>query len=60
MEVIFKTINQEKFIQRWREYIKNNTAIFKYLPIYLDYILFDKKFLISNHLWINEVSRKSL
>lgn len=53
MNIIFKIDNQTEFYIRWEEYIKNNVSSYKYLPIYLEYMLFysqnllvDKSFVI--------------
>ncbi|MDK2083867.1 hypothetical protein PT502_08635 [Aliarcobacter butzleri] len=53
MNIIFKIDNQTEFYIRWEEYIRNNVSSYKYLPIYLEYMLFysqnllvDKSFVI--------------
>jgi len=53
MKIIFRESNEKLFLNKWEEYINNNLASYKYLPIYLEYMLFytsslvyDKSFVI--------------
>jgi hypothetical protein len=40
MEIIYKNENSKIFWQKWGEYIKNNPSSFRYLPLYVDYMLY--------------------
>lgn len=48
MNIIFKNESSIEFNTRWQEYIENNMASFKYLPLFLDYALLYAKYLIND------------
>ena len=39
MEIIYKKDNLKYFWQKWKEYIRNNIASFRFLPLYVEYML---------------------
>lgn len=52
MKIIYKMDNHNEFFARWNEYIQNNLASFKYLPLFLDYSLLYAKYLIADNSFI--------
>ena len=39
LKIIYKKDNLRYFRQKWQEYIRNNIASFRFLPLYVEYIL---------------------
>lgn len=52
MELIFRKNNEKLFLQRWQEYIDNNLASDKYLPIQFEYMIYEYKNLYSDESFV--------
>ena len=48
LKIIYKKDNREYFWQKWQEYIEDNIASFRFLPFYIEYMLY-----YSNDLYID-------
>jgi hypothetical protein len=40
MKIVYKKENPQIFWEKWKEYITNNISSFRYLPLYIDYMLY--------------------
>lgn len=52
MNIIYKKINKENFITRWKEYNNSNLSSYKYLYVYLEYMNFYTPNMISDESFV--------
>jgi len=48
MQIIYKNDNSKLFWEKWNEYIKDNLSSFRYLPLYIDYMLYYSNYLYKD------------